>query len=268
MGRRVGWNDWEEIDVVNTNGVVVENFGWPCYEGIGGRAGYDGANLSICETLYAGPAADTKPYFAYHHSERVVPNETCPTGKLVDRRLGVRVAPRGAVPGRIPRRAVLRRLLAKLHLGHAKGGNGNPAPGSIRTFVAGASNPVNLEFGPNGDLFYVDFDGGTIRRITYASANQHPVAVANATPTTGPAPLTVRFDGTGSSDPDGETRSVMRGIWTTTGVYDDSTAARPTYTYTTEGIFHGQSPCDRQRGRFGDADSVTITVGNKPHQLQ
>ena len=51
-----------------------------------------------------------------------------------------------------------------------KGANGHPAPGLIRTFAAAAANPVNLETGPGGDLFYVDFDGGTIRRITYASA--------------------------------------------------------------------------------------------------
>ena len=55
-----------------------------------------------------------------------------------------------------------------------KGADGNPAPGLIRTFVAGAANPVNLENGPDGDLFYVDFDGGTIRRITYTSANEDP----------------------------------------------------------------------------------------------
>ena len=53
-----------------------------------------------------------------------------------------------------------------------KGANGHPAPGQIRSFVEGAANPVNLETGPGGDLFYVDFDGGTIRRITFTSANQ------------------------------------------------------------------------------------------------
>ena len=84
-----------------------------------------------------------------------------------------------------------------------KGVDGHPAPGQIRTFAAGAANPVNLETGPGGDLFYVDFDGGTIRRITYTSANQPPVAVATATPITGDAPLTVTFDGSGSNDPDG-----------------------------------------------------------------
>ena len=47
-----------------------------------------------------------------------------------------------------------------------KNGNPIPSPGSIDTFVAGAANPVNLEFGPGGDLFYVDF-AGTIRRVHY-----------------------------------------------------------------------------------------------------
>ena len=45
-----------------------------------GKSGYDGANLNICENLYAQPGAVTAPYFAYHHTDRVVPNETCPTG--------------------------------------------------------------------------------------------------------------------------------------------------------------------------------------------
>ena len=47
-------------------------------------------------------------------------------------------------------------------------------PGSIDTFVAAAANPVNLEFGPNGNLYYADFDGGTIRRIQRGAAPPPP----------------------------------------------------------------------------------------------
>ena len=75
----VGWNDWEEINVLPRGG-AVQNFGWPCYEGNGRQSGYDGTNLNICEGLYSAPGAVTAPYFAYHHSNRVVPNEACPTG--------------------------------------------------------------------------------------------------------------------------------------------------------------------------------------------
>src|SRR5204862_412038 len=37
----------------------------------------------------------------------------------------------------------------------------------LKLIVAAAANPVDIESGPGGDLFYVDFDGGTIRRISY-----------------------------------------------------------------------------------------------------
>ena len=79
----VGWNIWEEINrVVSPTDGTIENFGWPCYEGAGRQSGYDGANLSICESLYAGSSfgAVTAPFYTYNHSAKVVTNETCPTG--------------------------------------------------------------------------------------------------------------------------------------------------------------------------------------------
>ena len=48
------------------------------------------------------------------------------------------------------------------------GSNGLPDKTQISTFISAASNPVDLETGPNGDLFYVDFEGGNIHRVTYA----------------------------------------------------------------------------------------------------
>ena len=68
------------------------------------------------------------------------------------------------------------------------GANGLPDPAARLTFAAGAANPVDLEIGPEGDLFYADFDGGTVRRIRYFSANRPPVAVATANPTSGRGP--------------------------------------------------------------------------------
>ena len=63
----VGWNTWEEINrVQNPTDATVENFGWPCYEGSfppasARQSGYDGANIPICETLYARRAARRPP---------------------------------------------------------------------------------------------------------------------------------------------------------------------------------------------------------------
>ena len=54
----VGWNTWEEINrIADPTDAVVDNFGWPCYEGAGRQPGYDGANLNICENLYAAARA-------------------------------------------------------------------------------------------------------------------------------------------------------------------------------------------------------------------
>ena len=64
------------------------------------------------------------------------------------------------------------------------GGNGLPSTGNRATFQAPAANPVALEVGPDGALFYADFDGGTIRRIAY-HPNQPPIASASASPTNG-----------------------------------------------------------------------------------
>jgi PKD repeat protein len=258
----VGWNDWEEIDVVPNPTAPVKNFGWPCYEGNGRQSGYDAANLNICETLYAQSGAVTSPYFTYQHSSRVVPNETCPTGSSSVAGLDFEfAAARSNYPAEYDDALFFADYSRDCIWVMPKGADGKPAPGLVRTFVAGAANPVYLEKGPAGDLFYVDFDGGTIRRITYASANRNPVAKATASPTTGPAPLTVTFDGSGSSDPDPEDPITYAWDLDGDGSFDDSTQARDTYTYTETGSYTATLKVTDSHGA-SDTDSVTISVGN------
>lgn len=256
----VGWNDWEEINRV-MGGTAVQNFGWPCYEGAGRQSGYDGANLKICEDLYAQPGAVTAPYHAYHHTSRVVPNESCPTGSSSMAGLEFEFATAGgSYPAEYDGGLFFADYSRDCIWFMQKGADGHPAPGLVRTFVAGAANPVNLETGPDGDLFYVDFDGGTIRRITFTSANQPPVARVTAAPTTGSAPLTVTFDGSGSSDPDsGDT---LRFAWDLDGdgAFDDSTVVQPTYTYTSAGTVTATLRVTDSAGATDD-QGVTISVG-------
>ena len=57
---------------------------------------------------------------------------------------------------------------------------GVPDP-STPDFLALPGGAVNLEIGPAGDLFYADFDNGTIRRIAYSMANQPPTARSRRT---------------------------------------------------------------------------------------
>ena len=116
-------------------------------------------------TCTRSPSADTKPFFAYHHSDKVVPWRELPC-RAAPPSPGSPSSSRRRARATRPstRGALLRRLLARLHLGDEEERQSDSRRRTASTtFVGGAANPVNLEFGPDGNLYYVDFDGGTIR---------------------------------------------------------------------------------------------------------
>ena len=83
----VGWNTWEEINRITNPTAGVTNFGWPCYEGAANQSGYDGANLSLCENLYAaGPTAVTSPVLHLQPLGPGRPRRDLPDRRLLDRR--------------------------------------------------------------------------------------------------------------------------------------------------------------------------------------
>jgi PKD repeat protein len=141
-----------------------------------------------------------------------------------------------------------------------RGGTTRPSPSNIKGFVGGAANPVELQIGPDGNLYYVDIGGGTIRRIKYtAGVNQPPVAVATANPTSGDIGMTVSFDGSGSSDPNGDPLSYAWDL-DGDGGFDDSTAQKPTWTYNAAGSYRVSLRVSDGRGGTA-TDAITIGVG-------
>jgi PKD repeat protein/glucose/arabinose dehydrogenase len=259
----VGWNNWEELNrLASPIDPLVDNFGWPCYEGLGRQAGYDSANLNICENLYAQAGAVTEPFHRYHHADRVVPNEVCPPGGSSVAGLAFQFYSDGPYPPEYDGALFFADFSRDCIWVMQRSGDILPNPSNIKTFLGGAVNPVDLQLGPSGDLFYVDFEGGTIRRISFTAAqNQAPIARATATPTTGAAPLTVNFNGTGSSDPNpGDTLGYNWDL-DGDGAYDDSTSPTPTYTYTVDGAYTASLEVKDNHGASNTA-SVTIHVGN------
>ncbi len=231
----VGMDKWEEINRFSEpSGSAAENFGWPCYEGTPRHFGYDNADLDLCESLYSqGPPAVTAPYFSYLHFQEIDPGEACPTaGSSIT---GLAFYSGGTYP-----LAYQNALFFADHSRNCmwvltKGANGLPDPASVQIFQQGTSQPVELVSGPGGDLVYVDHEGGTIHRISDSPGNATPTAVATASPQNGGLPLTVQFDGSGSSDPDPGT--ILAYAWDLDGdaQFDDSAAVSPQMTYTAAG---------------------------------
>jgi glucose/arabinose dehydrogenase len=162
----VGWNTWEEIDKLgDANDLVAENFGWPCYEGTPTQPDYDALDLTMCEKLYGDPGAVTDPFFVYDHSNPIIPGENCPiNGSVIS---AISFYRGGRYPARY-RGALFFGDTARTCIWVMfRGPDGNPDPSTIMNFEEGVGFPVDLKQGPRGDLFYVDFYGGQVHRITY-----------------------------------------------------------------------------------------------------
>ena len=74
--------------------------------------------------------------------------------------------------------------------------------------------------------------------------NRPPVAVIEAEPTSGPAPLTVTFDGSTSYDPDG---TITYYLWLF-GDYQTASGTTVTHTYPTAGTFITTLAVEDNRG--------------------
>jgi glucose/arabinose dehydrogenase len=260
----VGWFTWEEIDRLAAPDVSpVRNFGWPCYEGTSRQGGYDSADLAICEGLYtADPQATVAPFYSYGHDSHVGPGgDRCGTGGASV--AGLAFYPGGSYPAEYDGALFFADYTRRCIYVMRRGGDGELDPGTRDAFDANAAGPVDLQAGPGGDIYYVDFDGGTIRRIEHFALNHPPVAVARADPAAGPEPLTVRFDGSGSSDPDPGTTLFYAWDLDGDGLFDDSTQAAPEFTYTAPGTYVVGLRVSDDDGATA-VDRITVVVGNRP----
>jgi glucose/arabinose dehydrogenase len=162
----VGWSTWEEIDrIPSPMGAPVDNFGWPCNEGSARTPEYDAADLTLCENLYNAPGAATAPYYAYNHALPVVSDDGCPTGGSSI--TGPVFYQGGSYPAQYQGAIFFADFIRDCLWAMLPGGNGLPNPANLEVIRTDLSSPVDLKVGPGGDIFYVDYDGGTIQRITF-----------------------------------------------------------------------------------------------------
>jgi glucose/arabinose dehydrogenase/PKD repeat protein len=254
----VGWNQFEEINRV-PDVSAVRDYGWPCYEGDGHMGAYDTLNLSQCESLYSA-GTTTAPYFAYDHGENLAGDAGCPAGTSSTTGLAFYTGAQfpAAYHGALFAADFARGCIFVLR----KGADGLPDPDTAQVFEGGSDGPVDLQQGPDGALYYVDLVGGSIHKIAFPSGNNAPTAAATATPDHGPTPLTVSFDGSGSSDPDG---GELTYAWDLDGdgTFDDATSATASHVYATAGNYLAQLRVTDSDGA-SDVLSLPITAGDTP----
>ncbi|WP_272473957.1 LamG-like jellyroll fold domain-containing protein [Baekduia alba] len=255
----VGWDTWEEINRDPSPTAQVRNYGWPCYEGTGRMSSYDNLNLNICENLYTQSGAVTGPLFTYNHSSKVS-TENCSPG--TSSTSGIVFYDGGTFPAAYNGAMFFADYARNCIWVMYPDANGVPDPTTRQPFADPADTPVDLEVGPGGALYYVSVGSGKIHRIQAVNANQAPVAHAIANPLQGAAPLTVNLDGTTSTDPNGDALTYAWDL-DNDGAYDDSTAAKPSTTFTNEGA-HLVRLKVTDPGGLTSTDTITITVGSAP----
>ncbi len=205
----VGQNTWEEVDLA----AAGADYGWNVREG-------HCANGSTSD-CGPPPAGMTNPIFDYGRADGCA---SITGGAFV---------PNGIWPAAYTGKY----LFADYVCGRIFRLDPNGAGGFNRVDFAtglGGSSAVHLSFGPwntSQALYYTTYaGGGQIRRIVYTAANIPPTAVIQATPASGPAPLTVNFNGGGSSDPEG---GALTYEWT----FEAGTAPVTTTTATTSHVY-------------------------------
>ena len=132
-------------------------------------------------------------------------------------------------------------------------------------------NPMDLEFGPNGSLYVLNYGNGffgknlpgaELVRIDHLgpTGNRSPTVTVSADQVEGSAPLTVRFTST-AVDPEGRP---LKYAWDFDGNGTiDSRQPNPTFTYTEDGVYRATLQVTDQGGRTA-SDYVEITVGQRP----
>jgi glucose/arabinose dehydrogenase len=244
----VGNYSWEEINEIPSANGPRRNFGWPCYEGDARNTEWDGipasTKVDICEQLNlenpnpSAPTTVTRPAFKYPHSDPIA-------GESCDLTRGSAIAglaflgTTSSYPNEYDKALFFtdynRRCIWWIE---ANPTSGRPDFTQLQLFAnLDRTDPdpdggaVYLGTDRIGDLVYADFDRGEIRRIRWYSSVP-PTASFTATPTSGPNPLQVTFDASGSTNPN--PTQALQYAWDLDGdgSFDDGTTNPITKIYT------------------------------------
>ena len=151
----VGWDTWEKVEL----GLKGANQGWPCYEGGLQQPGY--ASFAQCQALYATNNVNP-PLFAWGHTDRqgqtisaAAIGGTFYTGSSFPAQY------QGAYFFGDYGQSLIRYLAVD---------NSDRPVGTPVDFALNADGPVDLEMGPDGNLYYLAINTGELRMIRFGAA--------------------------------------------------------------------------------------------------
>ncbi len=144
---------------------------------------------------------------------------------------------------------------------------------SMERFMPGYkfSNPMDMEFADNGDLYMLEYgtgwftgnDDARLIRIEYNGGNRNPKIVMNADRMGGAIPFTVKLASAGTSDPDGDS---LRYIWKITsknGYNRIIPQADSKITLSKAGIYKATLTVKDNKGG-SSVQSMELIAGNEP----
>lgn len=232
-----GQDNWEEVNL----GQPGADYGWNVREG----------HCAVRSSVDCGPqpAGMTNPLYDYDHSAGC----TAITGGSF--------IPDGLWPSQYDDGYLFEDFICgKIFLLVPDGGGAYVAS----EFATDLGYPVDMAFGPNGSsqaLYYLQNQLPSLRRISFTgAANRSPAANGAASPTSGPLPLTVNFDGSQSTDPDNDPLTFDWDFGDGSTHSDQATVA---HEYQTSGTYAAKLTVTDGRGGQ-DTTTIRIDPGNDP----
>lgn len=132
-------------------------------------------------------------------------------------------------------------------------------------------NPLDMDFGPNGDLYVVEYSrstGGKISKIEYNGGNRPPEVQITSDRTAGATPLQLALSSAGTVDHDGDD---LEYEWTVTpeegGEAQRFSEANPTVTLERAGAYRVALTARDPSGAVGTAET-RIFAGNEPPTVE
>ena len=137
------------------------------------------------------------------------------------------------------------------------------------------ANPVDMAFGPNGDLYMLEYgtgwfqgnDDARLVRIEYNAGNRSPTVIAGVDRTAGALPLRVQLSSEGTTDADDDSLSYS---WTVTRangtVVRRLSGASPALTLTAPGTYTATLTVRDDKGARSEG-RVRILAGNEPPRV-